>query len=302
MIFGSGLARLLLELFKRNRQARVRQPRTRLITSLEYIVRNMKYFFSQDPNKLFKKASRVFLLFDYDGTLAPIVKRPSLVRTPSLIKKRLECLLKNKKILTGVISGRSLKDIRKKAGVKKIFFAGSHGAEMLFKGKKIIIPKLAKGSSRKLIGLAKTRVRKGLENFPGVIYEEKPFTFAVHYRNASFIQAQEIVRKVKNIVSEVCGPDGVRLKFGKKVIEIAPRIPFGKFDAVKFFYKKMKKKNNDITVFIGDDLTDEDIFKNLSNKDIGIRIGKNKSSAAKYFLKNTFEVRKFLDLMLKLEL
>ncbi|MDD3296317.1 MAG: trehalose-phosphatase [Candidatus Omnitrophica bacterium] len=262
----------------------------------------MKYFFSQDLNKLFKNARRVFLLLDYDGTLAPIVKNPSLAKMPPVIKKKLECLLKRKKILIGIISGRSLKDVREKTGVKNLFFAGSHGAEIFFRGKKFIIPKIAKGSSGKLLGIVKRRIKTAFKRFPGVIYEDKPFTFSIHYRNMTFSQARRVVKEVKDNVSDVRRAGGLRLKYGKKVIEVVPRVSFGKFDAVKFFYKKINKKNNDITVFVGDDLTDEDIFKNLDRRDIGIRVGKSKLSAAEYFLKNTSEVGKFLDFVSKLDL
>lgn len=54
------------------------------------------------------------------------------------------------------------------------------------------------------------------------------------------------------------------------------------------------KKSELIPVYIGDDKTDEDAFKSLTNC-ITVKVGKSRKSLAKYYLKNTDEVIQFLE-------
>jgi trehalose-6-phosphatase len=48
-----------------------------------------------------------------------------------------------------------------------------------------------------------------------------------------------------------------------------------------------------VPVYIGDSLTDEDVF-NVFKNGVTIRVGKNKSSAARYFFKRRSDVDVFL--------
>jgi len=50
-------------------------------------------------------------------------------------------------------------------------------------------------------------------------------------------------------------------------------------------------------VYIGDDITDEDVFKALKKKGLMVFVGKSGNSKADYYLKNTEEVTKFLRLI-----
>eukprot|EP00752_Nemacystus_decipiens_P005687 g5147.t1 len=72
---------------------------------------------------------KLVLLLDYDGTLTPIVKDPS----KALLSERVRTVLKElpKHFITGVVSGRSLGKIRDFVGVKGLFYAGSHGFDIL---------------------------------------------------------------------------------------------------------------------------------------------------------------------------
>ncbi|CAN0476899.1 unnamed protein product, partial [Ectocarpus sp. 8 AP-2014] len=72
---------------------------------------------------------KLVLLLDYDGTLTPIVKDPS----KALLSERVRTVLTElpKHFITGVISGRSLGKIRAFVRVKGLFYAGSHGFDIL---------------------------------------------------------------------------------------------------------------------------------------------------------------------------
>jgi len=75
----------------------------------------MKYLFDHwaDFSSLVSRSRRVFLFLDYDGTLAPIVSRPEYARLPGPVKKTIRTLRRQRGITVAIISGRSLKDIKK---------------------------------------------------------------------------------------------------------------------------------------------------------------------------------------------
>eukprot|EP00903_Cladosiphon_okamuranus_P009996 g9481.t2 len=75
------------------------------------------------------KHRKLVLLLDYDGTLTPIVEDPS----KALLSERVRAVLTElpKHFITGIVSGRSLGKIRAWVGVKGLFYAGSHGFDIL---------------------------------------------------------------------------------------------------------------------------------------------------------------------------
>ncbi|NJD21476.1 MAG: hypothetical protein FIA82_02225 [Melioribacter sp.] len=53
--------------------------------------------------------------------------------------------------------------------------------------------------------------------------------------------------------------------------------------------------NKKSVIYIGDDNTDEDVFKALEKKAITIHVGKKRKSFAQYYVKNVLGVQKFLE-------
>jgi trehalose-phosphatase len=79
---------------------------------------------------------------------------------------------------------------------------------------------------------------------------------------------------------------------GKKVLELAPNIPWDKGKAALFILQELKR--NYLPIYVGDDATDEAAFKALNEDGVTIRVGKSKKTAAKYYLKGQWEVSRFL--------
>src|SRR3989338_5160581 len=72
----------------------------------------------------------LFLFLDYDGTLTPIRKTPAQANISAETKKVLQRLSKNPCINVAIISGRSLKYIKKIVGLSGIIYVGNHGLEI----------------------------------------------------------------------------------------------------------------------------------------------------------------------------
>ncbi|UCF87291.1 MAG: trehalose-phosphatase, partial [Nitrospiraceae bacterium] len=125
----------------------------------------------------------------------------------------------------------------------------------------------------------------------GVVVEDKGVTASIHYRLVNTRKTGNVFETFWSIVSRY--EDLFRITSGKKVLEIRPHGIWNKGDAVKWIWKKF---GTDTTpIYVGDDTTDEDAFKAIKGKGIGICIGKN--IEADYYLKSQREIRKFLKLL-----
>ncbi|MEZ5818758.1 MAG: trehalose-phosphatase, partial [Hyphomicrobiaceae bacterium] len=117
------------------------------------------------------------VLLDYDGTLTPIVARPEL----AVLSERMRGVLSSlaEQCPTGIVTGRSLAEIRRLVGVDLSFIA-SHGMEQQIKG--CAAEEHAPPGVAAKISQAADALQQKLGRIGGVIVERKPFSVAVHYR------------------------------------------------------------------------------------------------------------------------
>ena len=249
--------------------------------------------------KCFGKLSEIFkkehplLFLDFDGTLSPIVEHHEDASISAEMRELVNEL--SKKYPVAVVSGRGLADVRERVALPQIYYAGSHGYEISGPN----------GFSRDHEDAVKVIpvfdkidpvLRERLKHIPGVDFERKKFTLAIHYRQVAAGQApqvQEIVSKVLKEHPEVL-PAG-----GKKVIEIRPAIDWHKGKAVEFLKQELSKEKDPLSVYVGDDVTDEDAFKYVSNG-IGILVGNHgQDTYADYHLENIHQVEQFFKKLLE---
>jgi trehalose-phosphatase len=237
-----------------------------------------------------QQAQNLFLFLDYDGTLTPIVSRPELALCPSEIKRLLEELRDLPKVNLAVISGRSLQDLRKKVGVSGIIYVGNHGLEF----------QNLRGRHQKLLSSARLRelkritknLKNSLKEIPGILFEEKGPILSVHYRNVPEKFSAGIPQVLKEEL-QACR-DRWKLACGKMVFEIQPNVDFHKGEAVKEILKPFPSLGL-LSIYLGDDQTDEDAFRVLKGLGISVFIGGRKvPSEADFFLQNPEEVQEFL--------
>lgn len=242
---------------------------------------------------IFKRYGHVLLLLDYDGTLTPIVSRPQKAlldrRTKAILKK----LAKKKNMTLGIISGRRLKDIRKLVGIGGIYYAGNHGLEIMGPGIRFAHPLYDK--FRKYLKEIKAILLRNAGKIRGALVEDKRVTLSLHYR----LVKKSDFKKLRKIFTEACRPyimkKQIRITSGKKVFETRPCIKWGKGDALRAIEDLVKGPFKTLTIFMGDDNTDEDAFSVLNEeRGVSIFVGRRKKTKAKFFLRNTEEARGFL--------
>ncbi len=221
-----------------------------------------------------REASRTLLAFDFDGTLTPIVDRPDQAVLAPEARGILASLSKQDRYLTGIISGRSLADIRVRADVPGLVYAGNHGLEMAGPGLDFVHP--GAGKLRETQTELCRQLRSDLADLPGVLVEDKGLTLSVHYRMAAENAAVEVEARFNDAVSPFVYPGGLRTTKGKMVLEVRPDLAWGKGEAIARLWEVYPDLS--LTIFFGDDVTDEDGFAAVQARGgIAVFVGEGRS-------------------------
>ena len=193
----------------------------------------------------------VALLLDVDGTLIDIGPTPSDVHVPADLTQSLLRL----DALTGgavaLVSGRPIRDLDRLFSPLLLSSVGVHGAEMRVRGVAI------ERDSAPLPAAMRTRLAAMAG--AGVIVEDKGYSLAMHFRGAPRREAE--LREFASSVIEDSGDDSIELLQGKSLIEIR-RAHVNKGEGVAALMTHPPFRGR-LPVFIGDDVTDEDVFKVL---------------------------------------
>lgn len=265
----------------------------------------MEHLFSAWPEVINRidRTSQVLFLTDFDGTLTPIVGRPELVVLPEENRQLLYELAHQRRFIVGIISGRALSDLKGLVGIEGIVYAGNHGFEIEGPDWSFISP--VSDEIRSSFRVIKRTLNLTLSTIKGVLVEDKGMTLSVHYRQVDEEKASDIKILVERAVSDSSFRGLFRITAGKKVYEVRPAIDWDKGKAINLLIEKYDKggKNGGLVpIYMGDDLTDEDGFREIEKYGNGITVHVGEvrdDSAARYYLESTSEVQKFLAEMLE---
>lgn len=208
-----------------------------------------------------RRTGRFVLLLDFDGTLAPIVARPELAAMPEATRAALDRLMARDGVEVAVVSGRGLADVRERAAIAGIAYAGNHGMEIHGAGVDRIHPEAA--AARPVLARAGDLLRGALADIPGAWVEDKELTLSVHFRQTPRERLDELFAAVRFIVDPL---EGVHLTEGKQVLEVRPNVDWNKGKAVLFLLDQMRPPADAPVLFFGDDRTDEDAFRALAER------------------------------------
>ncbi len=238
---------------------------------------------------IFPKGKTIVLFLDFDGTLSQIVDHPEDATISDDMKKVLkQCA---SQFTTAIVSGRDMDDVKKRVGINEVIYAGSHGFRISGPGGLA----MEQEKMEKLLPVLDRIEEKLLSGFSdgptGVQVERKRYAIAVHYRNADEGSVEEIKNLTGGLLEEF---SGIKTGEGKKIIEIRPDVDWHKGRAVQWILDSLNLWENTeiLPVYIGDDVTDEDAFRTLYHKGIGILVGTHgRPTAARYKLRNVDEVK-----------
>jgi trehalose 6-phosphate phosphatase len=233
----------------------------------------------------------LLLCMDFDGTLTPLVDDPAQATLSPDTRRVLLSLAAREGISLVLISGRSRADLQALVGIPGLIYAGNHGLEISGTGFIFVEPTAAR-CSKALKELAADLARK-LQHIPGTSVEDKGLTLSVHYRQAAATDREEVQAIAHAATANT--KHNFRLTRGNQVLEIRPRVPWDKGIAVRWIREQLGKPKA-LTIYLGDDVTDEDAFVALPEA-ITIKVGRTSETAAQYQLEGPAVVHRFLELV-----
>src|SRR5215471_5119060 len=210
-------------------------------------------------------SDRLGVFLDYDGTLTPIVSHPQDAWLSDSMRQTLLELASS--VPVAVLSGRDLHDVRRRVDIDGIVYAGSHGFDIAGAGG---LRKELGAAYLSILAMAETELREALDEISGAQLERKHFSVAAHYRNVNESDALTVAQAVETVAAR---HRELRRIDGKKVCELLPDIDWNKGKAVLWLLETLGLKRENVRpIYIGDDSTDEDAFRALKERGVGILV------------------------------
>lgn len=242
------------------------------------------------------RGKRVAVFLDYDGTLSPIVERPQDAAFPPGMRRTVRKLAARAPL--AIVSGRDLADLKERVGVDGVWYAGSHGFDLTAPGggethleeAMALVPQL---------DAAEALLADAARAIEGAWVERKRFALALHYRQTPSVDVAAVDRAVERALSRC---PGLRDVPGKMVHDLRPAVNWDKGKAMLWLLARMAPRQgagpgaDDLLVFVGDDITDEDAFAAVDDRGLGIVVRTEPHpTKARYQLRDPDEVRQFLE-------
>ena len=234
----------------------------------------------------FETAQKRCILLDYDGTLTPFTNFPSRAEPSAEVLEVLQKLSFDTRNDIVIISGRDTETLEKWLGHLPLHMVAEHGAFIRKKNgnweQQSTVTQEWKDQIRPILQLFTTRCA-------GSFVEEKRNTLTWHYRNTNpdlgFVRSRELLNSLQQLTVNT----SLQIIDGNKVLEI-------RMTGVDKGITAMKLINMfrpDFILCMGDDTTDEDMFRTLERQAVTIKVG-NTASSAKYNLMSQEDVLPFL--------
>jgi trehalose 6-phosphate phosphatase len=218
------------------------------------------------------------LVFDFDGTLAPIVRNPDA----AAMRPSTKALLGELTAIwpCAVVSGRASSDlICRLGGLRFRAVVGNHGAEW---GRSLPVAAAARRDVQKWLAL----LVPALGEYAHVRIEDKGLSLTIHHRGA--------LPELPRILS---GLARARIVGGKNSVNVIPaRLP-DKGDAVLRLGRQFRPG---AILYVGDDESDEDVFRLETTVElVSVRVGASPFSRARYSLPAQADIDELLCLLLE---
>jgi trehalose 6-phosphate synthase/phosphatase len=226
------------------------------------------------------------LLLDYDGTLVPYAKLPVEATPNEELRALLTELSADPSNNVVIISGREADTLERWLGDLPLTLVAEHGASYRFRNEPwqqaVSIPDQWKNEIRPIMQMFVSRC-------VGSFIEEKTNTLAWHYRNThpdlGFTRSRELINNLSQLLQNTM----LQVVDGNKVVEVR----MSGFDKGIMALKIVNDSQPEFVLCMGDDTTDEDMFKALDDRAYNIKVS-NGPTAAQY---TVFSQQKVLQLL-----
>lgn len=264
----------------------------------------MKYVFDhiQSINELLLAHKKIILLTDFDGTLTPIREHPDLASLSEEVRLLLAKISFSKTVFLGIITGRSLRQIKKLVNIQKILYAANHGIELEGPGIRVTSPEAKK--ARCNLWKLYMQLFQSLGHIEGVYLEDKGYAVSLHYRLVKKVKDVEFITKtLTTITKSYIERNELSLSTGKMVYEVRPPVKWNKATTIQWLltnYFPLNFGEDVLLVYLGDDKADIEVFNALKGKELTIFVGSpSDTTVADYFVHSPEEVKTFLEHLYK---
>lgn len=244
-----------------------------------------------------RDADILLLLLDYDGTLMPIAGRPKDAIPTARLIGLLRRLERAPGVICAIVTGRTIRSIRRLLPLRHTWFVGIHGVNIA----------LGRGRSRRLVEVARARaaiarvirrVRAAIDS--SFTMENKRYALSLHTRLAEPAKTRRAVRTFLAAMDTHVRLGVLEIVWCKGAVEARPAgankgiVP----DAILRIHPGKKA----FCVAMGDDHTDEDLFRSVRARGTGaaIIIADRHPTCAPHRLRDTADAQDFLSLLLSI--
>jgi trehalose 6-phosphate phosphatase len=226
----------------------------------------------------------VMCVFDFDGTLSPIVTQPDKACLPDEVRERLVALTWLAPV--AILTGRSLTDFHKRLGFEPHYVVGNHGMEGVPGWEHLSTGYTAACANwRRALEVA---LRDQQRFDPGIRLEDKRYSLSVHYRLAR--DPAQAERQLAALFETLTPPP--RVIAGKYVYSLMPGDAANKGSALM---ELMQQTGASTAIYVGDDVTDEDVFRLRRSNLLTVRIEPHPDTAAEFYLPAMPDIVQLLD-------
>ncbi len=226
----------------------------------------------------YTNSKKRLLLLDYDGTLVPFSSNPDLATPGPDLLKLIKELCTQKENNVFLISGRNSSWLEKQFGSLCINLIAEHGARYRWKNSDWITDVQTHNEWKEQVhNIMEMYVRRCANS----MIEEKDFSMVWHFRNANPDQGKLRSQELMSELNEYLRNRHLQVLMGNKIVEVR-QSGINKGASIK---KIIENAEYDYLFAVGDDRTDEDMFKELmhSQNSFTIKVGPE-ASFAKYNL------------------
>jgi trehalose 6-phosphate synthase/phosphatase len=235
-----------------------------------------------------QRSRTIRLLLDYDGTVVPIARSPELAAPDEDLLTLLAAVSTSPGIVMDIVSGRLRSTLEAWVGQLPCGLWAEHG----------FWHRLSPGEPwRAAADVAPTwfeRVKPILDQFeantPGSHLEVKSASIAWHFRRAQREFGARQAHELRMLLGDALSNQPFEVTEGRKVIEVRLR---GVSKALVAQHIQSEMDTDSLVVAIGDDRTDEELFRTLPSSSVTVVVG-DRPSCARFRVRDHRDVRRLL--------
>jgi trehalose 6-phosphate synthase/phosphatase len=221
----------------------------------------------------YKKAFQRLLFLDYDGTLVPYSLTPAEAKPPADVLNLLSRLAEDPKTDLVLISGRDRKTLDEWFGRIHAGLVAEHGT--WFREKNQEWRNAVPQNSTTWMKEVRQILEVFVDRLPGSFVEEKEFSLVWHFRKADLEFGSVLAKELVDHLQAILGQLNIQVMLGNKNVEVR-NAGVNKGTASLHW---ISKSIYDFILALGDDTTDEDLFRDLPPDGFSIKVGTSKSAA-----------------------